>query len=196
MTTEERAEQEAIAVGRRKIRRSQVTALIVGGLLLGSGLFGWGRWPLGFLIGLVYANGFEYLTHRFLLHRTAGYFYRAHQRHHESWRRWDEALYVRFGPPAAVVVLLLADSLPFALLDRFGTGIGAGALIAFVAYYMAYEEAHWRIHLGYLPARLQWMRRHHLAHHKGVPGRYGVLFPILDHLFAAGRTAPKTSGQL
>ena len=45
-------------------------------------------------------------------------------------------------------------------------------------------------------ARLQWMRRHHLAHHKGVPGRYGVLFPILDHLFAAGRAAPKTSGQL
>ena len=133
----------------------------------------------------VYTNGFEYLTHRFLLHSTAGYFYRAHQRHHESWGRRDEAFYVRFGPPAAVGILLLADSLPFALLDQFGAGIGAGVLIAFVAYYVAYEEAHWRIHLGYLPRWLAGLRRHHFAHHKGQAGKYNVLVPLLDRLLDA-----------
>ncbi len=182
MAGETITETQAIGIGRRKIRRSQLTALLVGGLLLGSGLFPWDRWPLGLIVGLLYANAFEYFCHRFLLHSTAGYFSGRHNLHHESWDRWDAALYVRFGPPAAVVVLLVVNSLPFALVDRLDAGIGAGVLIAFVLYYVAYEEAHWRIHVEKLPAGLLWMRRWHFAHHRGVPGRYNVLLPILDRL--------------
>ena len=182
MTTDVLSEQQATAVGRRKIRNSQATAIVVGGLLLASNWIGWERWPLGLFLGLVYANAFEYLTHRVLLHGTSGYLHKGHERHHQSWGRDDEGLYVRFGPPVAVVALLAANSLPLLLLDRLGAGIGGGALIAFVAYYVLYEELHWRIHLGHLPRWLGWMRRHHLAHHKGEPGRYSVLVPLWDAL--------------
>jgi len=175
-------EPEATAIGRRKIRNSQATALVVGGLLLASGWIGWSRWPLGLVLGLLYSNAFEYVMHRVLLHGTTGYLHQGHERHHITWGREDEGLYVRFGPPVAVVALLAVNSLPLALLDRLGAGIGGGALIAFVAYYALYEDLHWRIHLGRLPAWLGWMRKHHFAHHRGTPGKYSVLVPLWDWL--------------
>ena len=189
-TAAAQSEQLAIAEGRRKILRSQATALVVGGVLLGSGLFAWDRWPLGLLLGLIYGNAFEYLTHRVLLHGTTGYLHQGHERHHESWGRWDEALYVRFGPPVAVVLLFIGNSLPLIFLDRLGAGIGGGALVAFVFYYALYEEIHWRIHLGYLPTWLAGLRRHHFAHHKGDPGKYNVLAPLMDRMFD-GEQIPK-----
>ena len=175
-------ESEALALGRRKIRRSQAMALLFGAVLLASGLFRWSRWPLGLFIGLFYANAFEYLCHRFLLHSTKGYLSQRHQIHHESWRRWDGALFIRFGPPLVVIVLLLANSLPFTLGDHWGAGIGAGVLLAFVAYYVAHEEMHWRIHVGTLPRWLLGLRRNHFAHHRDLPGKYSVLLPLLDKI--------------
>jgi hypothetical protein len=176
------SEQKAISTGRRKIRNSQITAFLVGGLLLASGLLGWGRWPLGLLLGLIYSNVFEYVTHRVLLHGTTGFLHQGHERHHVTWGHEDEALYVRFGPPVAVVLLFVGNSIPLILLDRLGAGIGGGALAAFVVYYALYEEFHWRIHMGYLPSWLAWMRKHHFAHHKGAPGKYNVLVPLWDAL--------------
>ena len=175
-------EHQAATIGRRKIRNSQITAFLIGGLLLASGLLDWSRWPLGLLLGLVYSNAFEYLTHRVLLHGTTGFLHQGHERHHATWGREDEALYVRFGPPVAVVLLFVGNSIPLILLDRLGAGIGGGALAAFVAYYALYEEFHWRIHRGYLPSWLAWMRKHHFTHHKGAPGKYNVLVPLWDAL--------------
>lgn len=174
--------RQAIIVGRRKIRNSEITAFLVGGLLVASGWFDWSRWPLGVLLGLIYANAFEYVAHRVLLHGTTGFLHRAHERHHETTGREDEALYVRFGPPPAVVVLLAGHSLPLLLVDRLGAGISGGALVAFVAYYVLYEEFHWRTHFGYLPSWLGWLKRHHIAHHRGAPGTYNVLLPLWDRL--------------
>jgi len=182
MTTPILTEPQAIATGRRKIWNSQATAILVGGVLLGSGLFGWGRWPLGLLVGLIYGNAFEYLTHRLLLHCTTGYLHKGHERHHTTWGHEDEALYVRFGPPVAVILLFIGNSLPLVLLDRLGAGISGGALVAFLAYYLLYEEVHWRIHLGTLPPWLAGLRRHHFAHHKGHAGKYNVLAPLFDRL--------------
>ena len=187
MATQILTERQAAAEGQRKILRSQATAFLVGGFLVGSGLFAWDRWPLGLLLGLIYGNAFEYVTHRVLLHGTTGYLHRAHERHHETWGHEDEALYVRFGPPAAVVLLFVGNSIPLVVLDRLGAGIGGGALLAFVAYYVLYEESHWRIHLGYLPRWLAGLRRHHFAHHKGQAGKYNVLVPLLDRLLDAGQ---------
>lgn len=182
MTTDIVREAQATAAGRRKIRNSQATAVVAGALFLTSGWLGWSRWPLGLALGLLYSNAFEYVTHRVLLHGTTGYLHRGHERHHTTWGHDDEGLYVRFGPPVAVVGLLLANSLPLLLLDRLGAGIGGGTFIGFVVYYLLYEELHWRIHLGYLPPWLGWMRKHHFAHHKGEPGKYSVLLPLWDAL--------------
>ena len=194
METSVLSEKQATAIGRRKIRNSQITAFLIGGLILASGLLDWSRWPLGLLLGLIYANAFEYVTHRVLLHRTTGYLHRGHERHHATWGREEEGLYVRFGPPVAVVFLFVGNSLPLALLDRLGAGIGGGALAAFVAYYALYEEFHWRIHLAYLPPWLGWMRKHHFAHHKGAAGKYNVLVPLWDALLD-GRQAFKLNSQ-
>jgi hypothetical protein len=153
---------------------------------------GWNRWPLGLVLGLLYSNAFEYVMHRVLLHGTSGYLHRGHERHHVSWGRDDEGLYVRFGPPVAVVGLLALNSLPLVLLDRMGAGIGGGAFIGFVAYYVLYEELHWRIHLGYLPPWLAWMRKHHFAHHKGEAGRYSVLVPVWDALLEPKPQTPNS----
>ena len=183
MTTDVLIEGQATAAGRRKIRNSQATAIVAGALFVANDWLGWSRWPLGLVLGLLYSNAFEYVTHRVLLHGTTGYLHRGHERHHVSWGRGDEGLYVRFGPPVAVVGLLAVNSLPLVLLDRMGTGIGGGAFIAFVAYYVLYEELHWRIHLGHLPLWLGWMRKHHFAHHKGEAGRYSVLLPVWDRVF-------------
>ncbi len=86
-------EPQATAVGRRKIRNSQATAIIVGGLFLTSDWLGWSRWPLGLLLGLIYSNAFEYVTHRILLHQTSGYLHNGHERHHRTWGQNDEVLY-------------------------------------------------------------------------------------------------------
>jgi len=195
MTTDVLSEGQATAAGRRKIRNSQATAIVVGALFVASDWLGWSRWPLGLVLGLLYSNAFEYATHRVLLHGTTGYLHRGHERHHVSWGRDDEGLYVRFGPPVAVVGLLAMNTLPLVLLDRLGAGIGGGAFIAFVAYYVLYEELHWRIHLGHLPPWLGWMRKHHFAHHRGEAGRYSVLVPLWDRVLDGGPFS-KTKSQI
>lgn len=183
-------EEQAIDVGRRKLRHNLLAALATGAGLLGSGLFGWGHWLLGLLIGVLYSNGFEYAYHRILLHSVTGRFSENHRVHHESFGRPDEPLHVNFGgSPLEVVLLIVVNSLSFALLDLLGAGIGAGVVMGFVAYYMTYEALHWQIHLGRLPSWLEWMRRYHFAHHKGVPGRYNVFLPICDALFHSAEGA-------
>ena len=191
MTRDVLSEGQATAAGRRKIRNSQATAVVAGALFLSSNWLGWGRWPLGLVLGLLYSNAFEYVAHRVLLHGTTGYLHRGHERHHVSWGRDDEGLYVRFGPPVAVVGLLAVNSLPLILLDRLGAGIGGGAFIGFVVYYVLYEELHWRIHLGYLPPWLAWMRKHHFAYHKGETGRYSVLVPVWDRVLEPKSQTPR-----
>lgn len=178
-------EEHAVAIGRRMLRHNLLAALATGAVLLATGLFGWNRWLLGLLIGILYSNGFEYAYHRYLLHSLTGRLSQNHHIHHESFGRPDEPLHVNFGgSPLEVAILIVVNSLAFALLDLLGAGIGAGVVIGFVAYYMTYERMHWQIHLGRLPGWLEWMRRYHFAHHKGVPGRYNVFLPLCDKLFS------------
>lgn len=193
MTTKELTEvsaltdEEAIALGRRMLTRNVGAAILTGAvlLLLASGLFGWKHWLLGLLAGAVYSNAFEYFYHRVILHQTSGRLYQNHQEHHTSFGKADEALHVSFGCSAgAIVVLILANSVPAVLLDWLaGTGIGAGAVIAFTVYFVLFEEFHWRIHMGGLPKVFQFMRRHHYAHHTGKRGAFNVFLPLFDKIF-------------
>lgn len=177
-------ELEAMAIGRRTLHQNLLAAGATGTLLLFTGLFGWGHWLLGLLVAVLYSNSFEYVYHRFLLHRGDGEMTSEHRQHHDSFGQPHEPLHVNFGDsPVNVAMLIVANSLPFALLDWLGAGIGAGVVLGFVVYYMAYEVIHWRIHLGWLPRWLESIRAHHFAHHKGVPGHYNVFLPICDRLF-------------
>jgi len=147
---------------------------------------------IGVLAGLIYANGFEYFLHRFLLHGTGDRFSRQHMRHHASLRSPDAADYVLFTRhPWGVAALLLVHAAPLLLLQRVtGNGWTAGALAALALYYMAFEEIHWRTHMGgRLPRWLAPAARHHLRHHAGNHGQFNVFFPLFDWILA-NRPAP------
>lgn len=179
------SESQVIAFGRGMLTRNIVAALITAAVLLATGLFGWKHWVWGVLVGTFYANGFEYFYHRVILHQTSGKLYHNHQDHHRSFGKADEALHVSFGCSAGAIVALLAiNALPVFLIDHFtGVRAGAGAMIAFTIYFILFEEFHWRIHMGGLPKILQFMRRHHYAHHTNKRGAYNVFLPLFDEMF-------------
>ena len=137
----------------------------------------------GLLVGFVYANGFEYCLHRFLLHCGQGLFSHQHMVHHTTLKSPDAARYVNFSSsPWGVVALFCANALPFLVLERiFKNGWVAGAFVSFALYYIAFEEIHWRTHMGgWLPGWLQPAARHHLRHHADDAGHFNVFLPIVD----------------
>ena len=135
--------------------------------------------------GLVYANGFEYALHRYLLHSGRGIFARQHMVHHTTMNAPEAARYVNFSSnPWGVVALFLANAVPFLILQRiFHPGWVAGVFASFAIYYLAFEEIHWRSHMGgWLPRWLRSAARHHLLHHARDTHRFNVFFPLFDWL--------------
>jgi hypothetical protein len=138
---------------------------------------------IGMLAGFVYANGFEYCLHRFLLHSGRGVFSQQHMVHHTSLKSPDAARYVNFSSnPWGVVALFCANALPFFVLEWiFKNGWAAGAFVSFALYYIAFEEIHWRTHMGgWLPRWLVPAAKHHLRHHADDTGHFNVFLPMFD----------------
>jgi hypothetical protein len=144
------------------------------------------RLLVGLVIGLLWANGFEYVYHRYLLHWPASSLGKGHLLHHATVGRSEEPEHVTFGSsPLWVASLFLANGLPVVLIDIiWRIGITPGILMGFSIYFMAVEEIHWRIHLGgWLPPGLRRARDYHLAHHDTPDARFNVFLPIFDLLF-------------
>lgn len=180
-----------MARGLRVKRRNAATALFTGAIL--ALLATWGLETVsvltlaaGLLIGILYANVFEYILHRYVLHWESGFLAQRHALHHDSAGSPDEARYVNFSTSPWVVVLVFVLNAPAVLIARvlFHSGIAAGMFAGFTLYYIAYEEIHWRIHFGgWLPGWLRFARRHHMLHHGEFKGRYSIFLPIFDWLF-------------
>jgi hypothetical protein len=139
----------------------------------------------GFVLGFLYANGFEYCLHRFLLHAGRGVFCQQHMVHHTTLNSPEAALFVNFSRnPWGVVALFFANAAPFLFLQWiFRDGWTAGVFASFAIYYIAFEEIHWRSHMGgWLPKWLRPAARHHLLHHARDTGRFNVFLPIFDWL--------------
>jgi hypothetical protein len=192
MITPAETRSAVISLGIRVKRKNAITALCTGGVLSLAAFRLWGgvellplRLAAGLLLGLVYANAFEYALHRFLLHWGEGLLVRRHALHHDSGGAPEEARYVNFATSPLVVVLVFAlNALPvFALQRLWHAGLAVGMFGGFTIYYILYEEIHWRIHLGRLPVWLQFARHHHMMHHGGFEGRYNVFLPIFDFVF-------------
>ncbi|HXY25013.1 MAG TPA: sterol desaturase family protein [Candidatus Acidoferrum sp.] len=191
---------ETLARSAAAKRRNAFTAMFFGGLLVALLLEVFSFKPVGFLagilVGLLYANGFEYFFHRFVLHppgKTLAYY---HGLHHSTWGTPDEPLYVNFAKNPLVVMLLFAlNALPILAVEYvFRAGIAPGMMAGFVVYFVAYEEIHWRIHFGgWLPSWLESARRHHLQHHVAAEERFNIFLPIFDWLFGSSRPAWKTN---
>ncbi len=76
----------------------------------------------------------------------------------------------------------MANAVPFLFLQWiFHAGWMAGVFASFAIYYIAFEEIHWRSHMGgWLPKWLRPAARHHLLHHARDTGRFNVFLPIFD----------------
>ena len=170
-----------------------ITAALTGGALAavagklpGSGALTFVPLFLGVLAGFIYANAFEYVLHRFLLHRGEGFLVQRHALHHDSAGAPDEARYVNFATsPWVVVLVFLLNAPPVLAIARWlDAGLAMGMFAGFTIYFVLYEEVHWRIHFGgWLPPWLRFARRHHMLHHGGFAGRYNVFLPIFDWIF-------------
>jgi hypothetical protein len=139
----------------------------------------------GFLLGFFYANGFEYCLHRFVLHGARGFFREQHLVHHATLNSPEVARYVNFSRnPWGVVALFLANGAPFLLLQwYFQNSWTSGVFAGFAVYYIAFEEIHWRMHMGgWVPKWLRPAARHHLLHHAHDGGQFNVFLPIFDWL--------------
>lgn len=175
-----------MARGLQVKRRNAATALFTGGVLTvlaARGLVGFSllTFFVGILIGLLYANAFEYVLHRYVLHWESGFLAQRHALHHDSAGSPEEARYVNFSTSPWVVVLVFVVNAPAVLVARalFHSGIAAGMFAGFTIYYVAYEEIHWRIHFGgWLPGWLRFARRHHMLHHGEFKGRYSIFLPL------------------
>jgi hypothetical protein len=151
----------------------------------------------GFVVGFFYANAFEYCLHRFVLHAGHGVFCQQHMVHHSTLNSPEAARYVNFSSnPLGVVALFFVNAAPFLFLQWiFHNGWTAGVFASFTIYYIAFEEIHWRSHMGgWLPMWLRPAARHHLLHHANDTGRFNVFLPIVDWVAGGFRPETRTSG--
>ena len=148
----------------------------------------------GFVLGFFYANGFEYCLHRFVLHAGHGFFGQQHMVHHTTLNSPEAARYVNFSSnPWGVVALFLANAAPFLFLQwMFRNSWTGGVFASFAIYYIAFEEIHWRTHMGgWLPKWLRPAARHHMLHHARDTGRFNVFLPIFDWLAERLQSRPR-----
>ncbi len=151
-------------------------------------------WVAGFFAGLLWANLFEYLYHRFLLHVPINFLMMRHMQHHATLGKPNEADHVNFGgSPLDIFLLFLINGGPVVLLDWLVKGgFAPGVLIAFVVYFVAVEEIHWRMHLGgWLPPGFEKAKAFHLAHHRRPNSRYSVFLPVFDWLLGTTEERPR-----
>jgi hypothetical protein len=184
----------AIVRGRALKRANAWTALLCGGLpafLLGLVLApGAARWLVGFILGLLWANGFEYAYHRFLLHLPGTFFARKHLTHHMSVGTPTEAEHVNLGgSPLWVAMLFVVNGLPVIAADLLvKIGVAPGMFVGFAVYVIVVEELHWRIHLGeQLPPGFRFAREYHFAHHAYPNAKFNIFLPLWDGVFGSVR---------
>jgi sterol desaturase/sphingolipid hydroxylase (fatty acid hydroxylase superfamily) len=117
--------------------------------------------------------------------------------HHTTLNSPDLARYVNFSSnPLGVVALFFANGAPFLFLQWiFRNHWTSGVFASFAIYYIAFEEIHWRSHMGgWMPKWLRPAARHHLLHHARDTGRFNVFLPIFDWLVERVHPQTRTSG--
>ena len=118
-----------VARAHRIKRRNAITALLSGSILAAVVLelvhfdsreLDPLRLVAGFLAGVLYANGFEYVLHRFFLHWGEGFLVQRHGLHHDTAGAAEEPRYVNFATsPWVVVLVFVLNALPVFAMEFF-----------------------------------------------------------------------------
>ena len=196
----------AVRHGRDKKRKNAIAALLCGAVpaLLLSFYSGsatnWKLWLLGLTVGLIWGDAFEYVYHRWLLHRPRSPLGTEHHQHHAQIGTPGQAEHVALiSSPLNILLLFVINGVPaFLVATRLGLGgILAGVFIGWAVYLIVTEEIHWRIHMnGSLPPGLRFARAYHMSHHDIPNSRYNVFLPLFDLLFGStGRGRSKVPVQ-
>ncbi|HEX9047126.1 MAG TPA: fatty acid hydroxylase [Verrucomicrobiae bacterium] len=158
-------------------------------------------WPtIGFLCAVIYASFFEWILHRYVMHRPVGQFrypFETHTLIHHRVFRADHTYHLInpsdaktipmawWNGPAIIAVGLLPFVAAAAWLGHWGLLLGAA--VACGAYYGVYEYMHWCMHL---PKKRTVERAgvffrlngHHLLHHRYMGKNFNVVLPLADLL--------------
>jgi hypothetical protein len=170
---------------------------------------------LFFTVGIAYASLFEWILHRFVMHRPVGrfrYAYEAHAQTHHNRFRADGSYHLGDHPHDLATipmawwngpVLIAVSSAPFWaagwLLGLWSLPASVTAAIA--CYYVTYEYIHWCMHKPagrwFERTRLfQFLNGHHLLHHAWQGKNYNVVLPLWDWILGTLiRRAPKAFPQ-
>jgi sterol desaturase/sphingolipid hydroxylase (fatty acid hydroxylase superfamily) len=185
----------AVQHGRDKKRKNAIAAFLCGAipaLLLrfySGSAASWKLGILGFIVGLIWGDAFEYVYHRWLLHRPRSPLGTEHHEHHVQIGTPEQAEHVALvSSPLNILLLFVINGVPsFLLASRLGyRGILSGVFIGWSVYLIVTEEIHWRIHMnGWLPPGLRFARAYHMSHHDIPNSRYNVFLPLFDLLFGS-----------
>jgi len=155
---------------------------------------------VGFVGGVIYCSFFEWMLHRYVMHRPWKFFrypFQAHTIVHHQTFRADATYHLQKEADKHTVpmawwnapVLWLLHVGPVLWLQwSIGKPIAWGTFVALVGYYAAYEYLHWCMHVP----RQRHVERsgiffrlngHHLLHHRYMAKNLNVVLPLFDALF-------------
>ena len=164
----------------------------------------------GILVGVVFGSFFEWVLHKYVMHRPVGnfrYAFHAHAVVHHKTFKADHTYHLHDEKDKKTIpmawwngpVLILIGVIPFALLSWLlgEWAFALGGFIAFAAYYGTYEYIHWCMHLP-KARRIEkpwWFRKlngHHLLHHRYMHKNFNVVLPLADFLLGTLMLRAKT----
>jgi hypothetical protein len=152
----------------------------------------------GFVAWLVVASFFEWVLHRYVMHRPLGAFtypFRAHAIVHHGIFKADhtyhlqkesdkETIPMAWWNGAALTAIAMIPAVPLAwVVGQWALLVGA--FLGMTTYYCVYEYIHWCMHLP----RQRMVERsglffrlngHHLLHHRYMHKNFNVVMPLAD----------------
>ncbi len=156
-------------------------------------------WSLvGLLTGLVFASFFEWVLHRYVMHRPVGWFrypFETHAVVHHQTFKGDKTYHCQDesdketipmawwnGPALIVIGMIPMLGLGWMLGSWF---VSVGAFLAIAGYYAVYEYLHWCMHLPKdRQLEFSWifhrLNGHHILHHRYMQKNFNVILPLAD----------------
>lgn len=151
------------------------------------------------LVVTPYASFFEWLLHKYVMHRPIlgfNYAFNAHAKIHHDIFKADESYHLKNDKDKSTIpmawwnslVLVPIASIPFIFIGWAFNHLLAISLTAFLviyAYYGTYEYLHWCMHL---PKRRKLeksgiffrLNGHHILHHRYMHKNFNVVCPLAD----------------
>lgn len=155
---------------------------------------------VGFVGGVIYCSFFEWMLHKYVMHRPVPFFrypFQAHALTHHGKFKADYTYHLqqeadkKTVPMAwwnAPAIWAIHIGPVLALQWWVGKPIAGGFFASMVVYYAAYEYLHWCMHI---PRKRNIERSgiffrlngHHLLHHRYMGKNLNVVLPLFDTLF-------------